>query len=43
VAERVRSFGADPVGGTRAHYARVITEDWARWGQVVRETGVRGD
>lgn len=43
VAERVRSFGADPVGGTRAHYARVIEADWATYGAVVRETGLRGE
>jgi tripartite-type tricarboxylate transporter receptor subunit TctC len=40
VVERVKSFGADPVGGTRAHYTKVIAEDWVRWGAVVRETGV---
>ena len=43
VADRVRSFGADPVGGDRAHYSRVIAEDWRRWGEVVRATGLRGD
>jgi tripartite-type tricarboxylate transporter receptor subunit TctC len=43
VAERVRSFGAEPVGGSRADYARLIAADWARWGAVVRETGARGD
>lgn len=43
VVERVRGFGADAVGGSRAHYARVIAEDWARWGKVVREVGIRGD
>ena len=43
VAERVRGFGADPVGGDRAHYAGVIAEDWERWGGVVRDLGLRGD
>jgi tripartite-type tricarboxylate transporter receptor subunit TctC len=43
VAERVRSFGAEPAGGSRADYARVIATDWARWSTVVRETGARGD
>jgi tripartite-type tricarboxylate transporter receptor subunit TctC len=43
VAERVRSFGAEPMGGGRADYARLIAADWARWGAVVRETGARGD
>jgi tripartite-type tricarboxylate transporter receptor subunit TctC len=43
VAERVRSFGATPVGGTRAHYAKVIQEDWVRWGEVVRASGIKPD
>jgi tripartite-type tricarboxylate transporter receptor subunit TctC len=43
VAERVRSFGATPVGGTRAHYTKVIEEDWARWGEVVRVSGIKPD
>jgi tripartite-type tricarboxylate transporter receptor subunit TctC len=43
VAERIRGFGAEPGGGSRADYARIIAEDWARWGQVVRETGVRAE
>lgn len=43
VAERVRGFGADPVGGSRDFYSRVIAADWARWGALVREIGVRGD
>jgi tripartite-type tricarboxylate transporter receptor subunit TctC len=42
VVERVKTFGADPVGGSRAHYTKVIAEDWVRWGAVVRETGVTG-
>jgi tripartite-type tricarboxylate transporter receptor subunit TctC len=43
VMERVTSFGADPVGLGRAHYAKTIAEDWARWGAVVREIGLKGD
>jgi tripartite-type tricarboxylate transporter receptor subunit TctC len=43
VAERVRSFGATPVGGTREHYAKVIQEDWVRWGEVVRASGIKPD
>jgi tripartite-type tricarboxylate transporter receptor subunit TctC len=43
VAERVRSFGATPVGGTRDHYAKVIQEDWVRWGEVVRASGIKPD
>jgi len=43
VADRVRSFGATPVGGTREHYAKVIREDWVRWGEVVRASGIKPD
>jgi len=43
IVERLRGFGAEPVGGSRERFARVIEEDWVRWGAVVRETGVRGE
>ncbi|MBK1661184.1 Bug family tripartite tricarboxylate transporter substrate binding protein, partial [Paracraurococcus ruber] len=43
VAERIRGMGADPAGGSRADYARVIEQDWATYGRLVRETGLRGD
>jgi tripartite-type tricarboxylate transporter receptor subunit TctC len=43
VAERVRGFGAIPVGGTREFYARAIAEDWRRWGEVVRENRITAD
>lgn len=43
VVERIRGFGADAVGGSRAFYTRTIAADWARWGRVVRETGLRGE
>lgn len=41
IIERIRGFGAVPAGGDRAAYARVLEEDWARWGQVVRENDIR--
>ena len=43
VAERVRSFGADPIGGSRAFYAQAIERDWQRWGEVVRDLNLRPD
>ncbi len=43
VAARVRSFGADPMGGSSADYTRVVAQDWERWGKVVREVGVRSE
>jgi len=41
VVERIRGFGAEPAGGDRAGFARIVAEDWARWGQVVRENDIR--
>ncbi len=43
VADRVRSFGAEPVIASRAEYTRTIAEDWTRWDAVVRESGVKGE
>jgi tripartite-type tricarboxylate transporter receptor subunit TctC len=43
VIERTRSFGAEPAGGPRQAFARIIAEDWARWGQVVRENNIRAE
>ena len=40
VIERVRSFGAEPVGRDPAHFARVVAEDWTRWGGVIRENNI---
>ncbi|WP_137126335.1 tripartite tricarboxylate transporter substrate binding protein [Roseomonas sp. HF4] len=41
VVERIRGFGAEPAGGDRAAFVRIVAEDWARWGQVVRENDIR--
>lgn len=43
VIERIASFGAEPGGGSREHFARVIAEDWRRFAAVVAESGIRGD
>lgn len=43
VIERIASFGAEPVGGSRESFARVIAEDWRRLAAVVEESGVRGN
>jgi tripartite-type tricarboxylate transporter receptor subunit TctC len=43
VIERTRSFGAEPAGGPRQAFARTLAEDWARWGQVVRENNIRAE
>ncbi len=43
VVERLRGFGAEAVGGGRDRFARVLAEDWAKWGQVVRENNIRAE
>jgi len=43
VVERLHSFGAEPIGGSRESFACVIEEDWRRWGAVVREIGIGSD
>lgn len=43
VIERIRSFGAEPAGGSRAAYAAEIAAEWARWGAVVREGDIRAE
>lgn len=43
VIERIRSFGAEPVGGSRESFQRTIEQDWRRFAAVVAESGIRGD
>ncbi len=43
VIERVRGFGAEPVGGDRGRFAQVLAGDWAKWSAVVRENNIRAD
>ncbi|HEX6008061.1 MAG TPA: tripartite tricarboxylate transporter substrate binding protein, partial [Burkholderiales bacterium] len=35
--------GADAVGGTPDAFARVVRDDYAKWGRVVKESGARVD
>jgi tripartite-type tricarboxylate transporter receptor subunit TctC len=43
VIERIRGFGAEPVGGGRERFAQVLAEDWAKWTEVVRENNIRAE
>jgi len=43
VIERVRGFGAEPVGGNRARFADVLTADWAKWTALVRDNNIRAE
>ncbi len=39
----LRAQGAEPTGGTPAAYGQLIKTEYARWTQVVKETGARSD
>jgi len=41
VVERLAPDGGEPVGSTPGEFARFIAADMARWGKLVRETGIR--
>jgi tripartite-type tricarboxylate transporter receptor subunit TctC len=43
VIERTRGFGAEPAGGGREVFGRVLAEDWTRWRQVVTENNIRAE
>jgi tripartite-type tricarboxylate transporter receptor subunit TctC len=41
--ERLAAVGAEPVAGTPGELARLIREEAARWGEVIRAGGIRAD
>ena len=41
--KRLGDEGADPLGGTPEQFAQVIHDDLARWGKIVKESGVKLD
>lgn len=41
--KRLDDEGAEPAGGTPEQFAALIRDDIARWGKIVRESGVRLD
>jgi tripartite-type tricarboxylate transporter receptor subunit TctC len=41
VVERLAPDGGEPVGSTAEQFARYIAADMARWGKLVKETGIR--
>jgi tripartite-type tricarboxylate transporter receptor subunit TctC len=43
VTERIRQLGGEPAGGPREALTRAITEEYARWGTVVREANIRAE
>ena len=42
-AERLRAMGIEPIGGSRASFAKFIDEERARLAAVVKATGMKGD
>ena len=43
IAKRLTDLSADPVGGTTAAAAAFMTEEAARWGSVIKATGIKLD
>ena len=41
--QRMASIGVDVVGTTPAQYAKIIRDDYAKWGKVVQAAGIRPD
>ncbi len=41
--ERLKAMGIEPIGGTRASFAKFIDEERARLGAVVKATGMKSD
>jgi len=39
--ERMAAIGVDTVGTTPQEYARVIREEYAKWGKVVEAAGIK--
>ena len=43
IVERLRAMGIEPIGGTRASFAKFVDEERARLGAVVKATGMKSD
>ena len=43
VVARIQQLGGEPGAVSRADYTRMVTEEWERWGAVVREAGIRNE
>ncbi|MCC7194119.1 MAG: tripartite tricarboxylate transporter substrate binding protein [Gemmatimonadaceae bacterium] len=40
VAERLIGLGLDPTGGTPAEFTAVVKADLARWGKIIKDSGI---
>ena len=43
VREKLAAQGIAPAGGTSEQFAAFVREDYARWGKVVKESGVKAE
>jgi tripartite-type tricarboxylate transporter receptor subunit TctC len=43
VRDRLLGLGASPVGGTPAELAAMLKGEYARWGDFIRKSGIRGE
>jgi tripartite-type tricarboxylate transporter receptor subunit TctC len=43
VRDRLLGLGANPVGGTPAELAAMLKGEYARWGDFIRKSGIRGE
>jgi len=43
VKKKLASQGADALGGTPEHFAKLIHDDIGRWGKIVKESGAKVD
>lgn len=43
IAERLKNVGIEPIGGTRASFAKFVDEERARLGAVVKATGMKDE
>lgn len=43
IAERLKGVGIEPIGGTRASFAKFVDEERARLGAVVKATGMKDE
>jgi tripartite-type tricarboxylate transporter receptor subunit TctC len=41
--QRMAAIGVDVVGTTPAAYAKIIADDYAKWGKVVAAAGLKPD
>jgi len=41
VIARMKAGGVDPGGGTSAAFASFVAKDYANWGRIIKESGIK--